>query len=341
MSRVLLVEDDPVTAKFMRLTLERDGHDVEVAHDGADAAGMLARAIPPYDCLVTDYRIPSMNGLDLLALAHRLDPALPCIMVTGSMELEVAVQAMEAGAVNYVVKPFRGDTLRVVVARALDRRRMSDEALRLRIVVPLLEQFTIKLADMVEARDVETQLHCRRLMAMAERIAHRLDLPKADRDAVRLGACLHDVGKIAVPDVVLHKAGPLLPEEWDVVRQHPELGARLLDGIEQWHAAQAIVRHHHERFDGRGYPEGLRGRDIPVGARIVAVCDAVDVMVTGRPYARARSVDETVEELLLHRGTQFDPEVVDVFVGMAGVDVEMEQALIGVSAVSLVGDGGR
>jgi HD-GYP domain-containing protein (c-di-GMP phosphodiesterase class II) len=155
---------------------------------------------------------------------------------------------------------------------------------------------------------------------------------------VRLGACLHDVGKIAIPDAVLHKAGPLLPEEWAVVQQHADLGARLLDGVDQWRSAQVVVRHHHERWDGGGYPHGLRGAQIPVGARIVAVADAVDVMVNGRPYAPARPLEQAVEELRRNRGSQFDPEVVDAFTAMAGVDAVMERALVGISAVSLVGE---
>jgi putative two-component system response regulator len=338
MARILVVEDDVVTCKFMRLTLERDGHAVDTAHDGADAAALLARAMPAFDALITDNCLPSVTGLDLVALARRLDPNLPSIMVTGSTELDVAVKAMAAGAVNYVVKPFAGDTLRVVLARALERRRTAEEAMRLRLVVPLLEQFTMKLADMVEARDIDTQAHCRRLMAMSDRMAERLQLSAPERDATRLGACLHDVGKIAVPDAVLHKAGPLLPEEWSVVRQHAELGARLLDGVDQWRSAQVVVRHHHEHWDGTGYPDRLRGVQVPVGARIVAVADAVDVMVTGRPYSPARSLDQALDELRRHRGTQFDPEVVDAFTAMAGGDAGMERALVGVSAVSLTGE---
>jgi putative two-component system response regulator len=338
MARILVVEDDPIACKFMRLTLERDSHDVSVALDGADAAALLARAEPAFDVVVTDNGLPSITGLELVALARRLDPHLPCVMVTGSTELDVAVRAMEAGAVNYVVKPFRGDTLRVVVARALERRHIAEEALRLRMVVPLLEQFTMKLADVVEARDIETHAHCRRLMFTSDRIAERLEVPPDQRNAVRLGAALHDIGKIAIPDAVLHKAGPLLPEEWALVREHPEFGARLLDGVDQWRAAQVVVRHHHERFDGGGYPEGLRGRDIPLGARIVAVSDAVDVMLTGRSYSPARSLDCVIDELRAHRGTQFDPDVVDAFVSMAGVDAVMSQALVGIGTVSLTGE---
>jgi putative two-component system response regulator len=336
MATILVVEDDPVTCKFMRLSLERDGYQVLTSFDGAEATALLARADPPVDVVVCDYRLPSMNGLELVAMARRIDPTLPCIMATGSAELDIAVRAMAAGAVNYLVKPFAGEALRVVVNRALERRRISEEAVRLRLVVPLLEQFTMTLADMIEARDVETHAHCRRLVAISDRIAERLELAPDQRNATRLGACLHDVGKIAIPDAVLHKVGKLLPEEWEMVRRHPEVGAQLLDGVEQWRAAGSVVRHHHERYDGTGYPDRLMARDIPLGARIVAVSDAVDVMITGRPYSRARSLDQTVEELCTNRATQFDPDVVDAFVAMVDAgDVVMEQAMIGLTVVPL------
>ncbi len=172
---------------------------------------------------------------------------------------------------------------------------------------------------------------------MSDRIAQRLGVAAADRDAVRLGACLHDVGKIAVPDSVLRKPGPLLPEEWEAVRRHPEVGARLLDGVEHWRAAQVVVRHHHERWDGGGYPDRLRGAEVPLGARIVALADAVDVMITGRPYSAPRSLDETVAEVRRHRGTQFDPDVVDAFLDVVDLD-GIERSLVGVAVVSLAAD---
>src|SRR5690348_12589502 len=135
MPTVLVVEDDPVTAKFMRLSLERDGFHVIEAHTGSEAVAVLAQTAP-VDVVVTDYRLPGVSGLDLVSVATRMDPNVPCIMVTGSTELEVAVTAMANGAIGYLVKPFTGDALRVVVARAMERRRLAEEAMRLRVVVP-------------------------------------------------------------------------------------------------------------------------------------------------------------------------------------------------------------
>ncbi len=337
MATVLVVDDDPTTCRFMRLSLERDGFAVIEAHTGNDALLALSRAgSPAVDVVVTDYRLPGVSGLELVSVATRMDATIPCIMVTGSTELDVATQAMSNGAVAYLVKPFTGDALRVTVARAMERRRLAEEAMRLRTVVPMLERFTMLLADMVEARDGETHAHCQRLIAISDRLAEALGVSADQRKNVRLGACLHDVGKIAIPDAVLHKPGSLTDEEWRVIRRHPEVGASLLEDFEHLREARLVVRHHHERFDGSGYPDGLRGAAIPLAARIVALADAVDVMTVGRPYQPPRSPEQVIEELLRHRGTQLDPDVVDAFLDLAERDPAMRHAvyareLVGVS----------
>jgi len=326
MPTVLVVEDDPITCRFMRLCLERDGFAVIEAHSGGEAVSLLAQA-PQLDVIVTDYRLPGISGLDLVAVATRMDPNIPCIVVTGSTGLEVAVTAMSSGAIGYLVKPFTGEALRIVVARAMERRRLAEEAMKLRVMVPLLERFTMLLADVVEARDVETHAHCRRLIAISDRLAEALGVAADERKNTRLGACLHDIGKVAIPDAVLHKPEQLDAVEWAVVRRHPELGASLLDGIDQWHDARMIVRHHHERWDGAGYPSRLQREQIPFGARIVAVADAVDVMTTGRRYSPARTTEHVVAEVRANRATQFDPDVVDAFLSLAGVDPTMDSAM--------------
>jgi putative two-component system response regulator len=341
MSTVLVVEDDPITCRFMRLCLERDGFNVIEAHSGGEAVSVLAQA-PKLDIVVTDYRLPGLSGIDLVAVATRMDPNIPCIMVTGSTGLEVAVTAMASGAIGYLVKPFTGESLRVVVARAMERRRLAEEAMKLRVMVPLLERFTMLLADVVEARDVETHAHCRRLIAISDRVAEVMGVAADDRKNTRLGACLHDIGKIAVPDAVLHKPDRLDHQEWEVVRRHPELGASLLDGIDQWQEARLIVRHHHERWDGDGYPSRLYRDETPLGARIVAVADAVDVMTTGRRYAAARPPEDVVAEVRANRATQFDPDVADAFLSLVGSDAAVDTAMgvaddTEIAAPSLVG----
>ena len=164
------------------------------------------------------------------------------------------------------------------------------------------------LASALEARDPYTQAHTSRIRDMAVALAVAMKVPGNVRRAVRLGAILHDVGKIGISDTILHKAGPLTEAEWEIMKTHPVIGEEMLKGIDFLHPALPIIRHHHERWDGAGYPDELAGEDIPVGARIVGVCDAFDAMTSDRPYKKAMAVDAALTEVLNNAGKQFDPE---------------------------------
>ena len=170
------------------------------------------------------------------------------------------------------------------------------------------------LASALEARDPYTQAHTSRIRDMASALAVAMKVPAEVRRATRLGAILHDVGKIGISDSILHKPGPLTEAEWEIMRTHPELGERMLESIDFLRPALPIIRHHHERWDGTGYPDRLAAQEIPVGARIVGVCDAFDAMTTDRPYKRAMPVDAALEEIMRCAGTQFDPECAKLLV---------------------------
>jgi putative nucleotidyltransferase with HDIG domain len=217
---------------------------------------------------------------------------------------------MQAGAVAFIPKPFKSMHLLTVLDRALERRELADEALRLRFLAPMLERFTMVLANALESKDYETQEHSARLVGMSDAIARHLGLPDGMRSIIRFGACLHDIGKVAVPEALLRKPGALTEEERAIVRTHPEVGAAILADIDTWEDVRLIVRHHHEHYSGGGYPDGLRGGNIPLGARIVSVVDAFDVMRTGRPYQPPRPFEWILEELRRESSRQFDPEVV-------------------------------
>ena len=170
------------------------------------------------------------------------------------------------------------------------------------------------LASALEARDPYTQAHTSRIRDMAVALAVRMKLPSDVRRATRLGAILHDVGKIGISDTILHKPGKLTDEEWKIMRTHPEIGEHMLKGIDFLHPALPVIRHHHERWDGNGYPDKLLGEQIPIGARIVGVCDAFDAMTSDRPYKKAMPVGDALQEILRHSGTQFDPECASLLV---------------------------
>ena len=201
------------------------------------------------------------------------------------------MQAMQAGAVAFIPKPFKSMHLLTVLDRALERRELADEALRLRFLAPMFERFTMVLANALESKDYETQEHSARLVGMSDAIARHLGIGDGMRSIIRFGACLHDIGKVAIPEALLRKPEALTDEERAVMRTHPEVGAAILADIDTWEDVRLIVRHHHEHFNGAGYPDGLRGDQIPLGARIVVGCRRRSTSCArgGRTSRRART----------------------------------------------------
>jgi putative nucleotidyltransferase with HDIG domain len=319
LARVLVAEDDGLTRRFIEETLEFAGHEVTSAANGADAISTIDSP-GCFEAVITDYAMPHANGVELISHAQRVDPMISCIVVTAFRDLDLAMQAMQAGAVAFIPKPFKSMHLLTVLERALERRELADEALRLRFLAPMLERFTMVLANALESKDYETQEHSTRLVGMSDAIARHLGLNDGARSVVRFGACLHDIGKVAVPEALLRKPEALTPEERAIVQTHPEVGAAILADIDTWEDVRLIVRHHHEHFNGRGYPDSLHGDQIPLGARIVSVVDAFDVMRTGRPYQPARSFDWILEELQRESGRQFDPEMVAALIAVMPTD---------------------
>jgi putative two-component system response regulator len=322
--RILVAEDNPLVRRFLLRCLQAGGFEAEAVEDGVQAIVALRRG--GWDAVVTDYAMPVASGLEVIAAARRIDPTLPCVVVTAVNDLEPATQAMLSGAAGFVPKPCKPDHLLAVVRSALEPRRVAAQATRTQLRGPMLQEFAMILANTLEAKDASTHLHCERLVEYATALAAHLGLPRTAMETVRLGACLHDIGKIAIPDSLLRKQRGLDEAEWAVLRRHSEIGAAILHDVDGWHAVRRIVLHHHERFDGGGYPDGLRGARIPVGARIVCAVDAWDVMLSGRVYSPPRSPEEAVAELRRMRGLQFDPDVVDAFLDL----VEDGDGLVGV-----------
>ena len=253
--------------------------------------------------------MPGCSGLDLLDAIHARRPSLPVVLVTGAGTYENLSQALARGAAGLVTKPFSHAELERAVAEALERAERSERELRDRLLTPTLAS---ALANAIEARDSYLIGHCERLAALAVRLALRLGLPAHELEGVRLGAILHDIGKIGIPDRILLKPGPLDDDERAEIERHPLIGDDLLAPLDLLGTAREIVRHHHERWDGAGYPDGLAGPRISRGARIVAVADAVEVMSSRAVYRPPLGPEELVAELRAGRGRQWDPELVDL-----------------------------
>ena len=307
MSRILVIDDEDVIRSLVVEILEAVGHTVTDAENAERALKLLDDA--EFDLVVSDVIMPGLSGLELLELVRARSASLPVILVTGAGTYDTLSQALTRGAAGLVTKPFAHTDLQSAVDHALERAKRSRDELRERLLAPTLAS---ALANAIEARDSYLHGHCERLAALAVRISELLQLPPDEIETVRLGAILHDIGKIGIPDRVLLKPGPLDEEERRIVETHPAIGDKLLEPLDLLAAARPIVRHHHERWDGGGYPDGLAGSAIPLGARIVSVADSIEVMSSRQLYQSPRTSDGVREELLAKRGMQWDPEIVDL-----------------------------
>ena len=306
MSRVLVIDDEAIIRMLVVEILESAGHEVIGAESAELALSLLEHS--DFDLVVSDVVMPGLSGLELLELVRERRASLPVVLVTGAGTYDTLSQALTRGAAGLVTKPFAHGDLQAAVEHALERATRSREELRERLLTPTLAS---ALANAIEARDSYLHGHCERLASLAVRVAELLELPADEVEAVRLGAILHDVGKIGIPDRVLLKPGPLDAEERRIVETHPEIGDKLLEPLDLLRSARPVVRHHHERWDGAGYPDRLAGEDIPLGARIVAVADAVEVMTSRQLYRKPLTPTEVVAELNAGNGTQWDPRVVE------------------------------
>ena len=307
MSRILVIDDEAVIRMLVMEILEAAGYEITGADSAERALALLDDT--EFDLVVSDVVMPGLSGLELLELVRERHASLPVVLVTGAGTYDTLSQALTRGAAGLVTKPFAHADLQSAVADALDRATRSRDELRERLLAPTLAS---ALANAIEARDSYLHGHCERLASLAVRIAEELGLSPDEVETIRLGAILHDIGKIGIPDRVLLKPAALDEEERLIVETHPEIGDKLLEPLDLLAAARPIVRHHHERWDGNGYPDRLAGEEIPLGARIVAVADSVEVMSSRQLYRQPRTPDQIINELRTCRGAQWDPRVIDV-----------------------------
>jgi len=308
---ILVADDEASIAESLRAFLEGIGYGVSTAGDGQEALTIFRERRMPL--VVSDINMPGLGGHELLREIKALAPETEVIIVTGFATIDGAVKAIKDGAYDYIIKPFRIATIQHTVEKALNHRSLILENLRLQ------ENSLNVLRTMVnvlEQRDSYTAGHSRRVTEIAIAVAARLELPEAEIKTLRLAGLIHDVGKIGIEDTILRKPGRLTDEEYAVIRTHPERGVQIIEPLDFLKGALPIVRYHHECFDGRGYPEGLVGEAIPLGARIVAIADTYDAITSSRAYRRARTQEDALAELLRCSGTQFDPELIAVFVGI-------------------------
>jgi putative two-component system response regulator len=280
--RVLVVDDDPILAGVVRQLLSAEGHEVVVALNGAQALNQV-RAEPP-DLVMLDLNMPGVGGLEV---CHQLksDPGtrlIPILVLTGSDPMDARLGAWEAGADEYLCKPVRAGEL-VARCRSLLRLKAALDDL------DSAQAAVFAFSRAVEAKCPYTLGHTERVTVHAVRLAEYAGVPKTDLEVLRRGAALHDIGKISTPDAILNKPAKLTPEEYAIVKMHPLQGVHIVEPMRSLRAALPLIRWHHERMDGSGYPDGLKGNEIPLAARVLAVADVFDALASARPYRGAMS----------------------------------------------------
>lgn len=307
---MLVVDDDPAVRGVLERLLESEGMRVATSGDGSSALSAVAELSP--DLVLLDVAMPKLDGFEVLRRL-KSDPAtrlLPVILLTGLDARKDRIRGIEAGADDFIPKPFDRAELLARVRSLLRMKEYTDELER-------AESVLMALALAVEERDPYTRGHCDRLASLSRELGSRMGLPnRALRDLER-AAYLHDIGKITVPDAVLQKPGSLTPDEREIMEAHPESGERICQNLKSLKNVLPIIRHHHERYDGTGYPDGLEGEDIPFTARILQVVDVYDALTTERPYKDALATDEALKIMReeVERGW-WDAEVFDEFVTM-------------------------
>jgi putative nucleotidyltransferase with HDIG domain len=321
--KVLIVDDEPGMRAYLGRLLERAGYEWRAAASAKSALSLLAKE--QFALGLVDIMMPGMDGRALLSHMRRRYAQVSVIMVTGIVDVEIAVSALRDGACDYICKPFQAEEILLRVERALERRRivlsswLQGEALRGAVQDQMRKLQRVSLGAVeslvfaVEAKDVFTRGHSQRVADLALAAAVQLGVLEEDAAQVHVAGLLHDVGKIAVREAVLNKPGALDPEERTHVQTHSAEGARILQPLLPDSPIVAFVKHHHERWNGKGYPDGLMDLKIPLGARLLAVADAYDAMTSLRPYRNPQSRAQARRELRACSGSQFDPEAVSAF----------------------------
>jgi len=303
---VLVVDDEELNRKLLRALLTSQGFQVEEGANGEEALRKIQQVSP--DLVLLDIMMPRVDGLHACRELKQ-DPRtqlIPVVLLTALSAVDDRVAGIEAGADDFLTKPFHQAELLARVRSLIRMKHLTDQLER-------TENILFAMAAAVEAKDPYTEGHLRRLEEYASQMSAALGLPGHLSTVIRYGALLHDIGKIGVPDAILHKRGRLTPKEFEIIKQHPAFGERICRPLRFGAEVGPIVRSHHERWDGSGYPDGLAGEGIPLGGRIVAIADAFDAMTTDRPYHQALPITSAIDELLQGAGTQWDPHLVECF----------------------------
>ena len=332
--KILIVDDDEMVAEMISVALKEQGYQTATAGSATQALAVIRKNQgKAFNLVLADLVMPVMSGTELLEHLRNYFPDIGVIMVSAENNVAFAVEAMRKGAIDFITKPVQLDVVLHRVQKALERLHLErenrdyqkylEEKIESRTAALIdkhrsLQKLYINtveaIARAIEAKDPYTQGHSKRVSKYCARMAARFDLSEEDAHDVEIAGLLHDVGKIGISDAILGKASKLTIEEYEEIKEHPLISLKIIDPIQELKHVKDYVKYHHEKWDGTGYPEGLKGEGIPLGARILSVADAFDTMWIGRQYHAAWDLETVIKEFEKNRWTQFDGQAVDNFV---------------------------
>jgi putative two-component system response regulator len=327
--KVLLIDDEPANLRLLRRVLGQD-YDTLVAENGSDGLKILQDE--KVSLIISDQRMPGMSGVEVLSASREIQPDAVRILLTGYTDIQALIDAINTGHIyKYVQKPWDAEDLKLTIKRAIESLELKQKnailIVELRAALQQLENVSIAtitaLANALDAKCDYTSGHSLRVSRYAVSIGRQLGFSAEEMRDLELTGILHDIGKIGVPESILWKPGRLDPEEQKIMAIHPVKSAQMIEEFEHFERIRLWVRHHHEHLDGSGYPDGLAGEDIPIGARAVLVADAYDAMTSDRPYRKSIGYERAAQELRKFSGKQFDPQMVDALLAVCGEQGEL------------------
>lgn len=338
-ANILIVDDHEIIKGMLASVLRSKGYSCNLAASVEDAFGILNGH--RIDLIISDIMMPGRSGVDLLRKIKKVDADIAVLMIAGQADMDIAMECIHHGADDYIFKPFSIDRIFLTVKNLLEKRNLSIAMRNYQVSLEfkVLEQtelihHTMKelhktynhtltaLVRALDAREKEVGSHSERVMNYTLLMAARMGINGMDLEQLAKGALLHDIGKIGISDTILLKRGALVREEWIEMRRHPEVGHAILSEIGFLKDPAKLILTHHERFDGAGYPKGLKGEQIPISSRIFALVDTLDAMTSNRPYRKALPLEAVTAEVQRCTGTQFDPDIVDLFLSITRAEWE-------------------
>jgi len=328
--QILVVDDEELICSIFAKRLKKEGYSCITANNGREALNHFYKDM--LSLIISDIRMPQMDGMELLKKVKAVDPKMMIIIMTSYPEIDLAVEAMRIGAFDFIIKPVELDLVVLSVKKALERKRLEEEVEAYHHhLEKLVDERTAKLQETyhilkrahldsvkvlvgaIDAKDPYTRGHSDRVRKMSTEMGTKLGFDEKRLESLEYGALLHDIGKIGIKDEVLQKQSSLNPEEYQNIQEHPLIGVKIVEGIDFFKDKITMIRHHHEHFNGNGYPDGLAGEAIPVEARIIAVADTFDAMTSGRPHRGRMPMEDVLMELEKEKGKKFDPHILEVF----------------------------